>query len=127
MDLTKGAPGSPQTFKGYTAVATLYPDRVEITRNFMAKLAGNKDTVVPLADVIKPLSQEPTRLLNGYVFFATSEDPPQLRAMASVPQKQIAGNRRSILFTWNQRDTWAKFRAAVDAAWCAAQEHGGMS
>jgi hypothetical protein len=107
----------PQTFKGYSAVATLYPDRVEIRRNRFAKLAGHKDSTTYLADVLKPHGKPPTRLVNGYVHLATESDPPHLRTATLEVSKTWMGNERSLLFTWNQRDTQTKFLAAVLAMW----------
>ncbi|MFD5016922.1 hypothetical protein [Streptomyces chartreusis] len=47
----------------------------------------------------------------------TAEDAGAQRAWADVPAKQVAGNPRAIMFTWEQRDMFEKFVAAVAAAW----------
>ncbi|MGW4048454.1 hypothetical protein [Streptomyces sp. NPDC004721] len=117
LNKTPQPESTPQTFKGYSAVATLYPDRIEIRRNRLAKLAGHKGSITYFADVLKPHGKPPTRLVNGYVHLATENDPPHLRTAAVEISKTWTGNERSILFTWNQRDTQTKFLAAVLAAW----------
>ncbi|MFJ7111770.1 hypothetical protein ACIQW4_01150 [Streptomyces albogriseolus] len=116
MDLSKGAAG-PLVFKGYTASALLLEDRVEFQRRWVAKLGGNRSGTVLLDDVLKVHRREPTRLVNGHVHLLTAVDEGGLRVWADAPVKQIAGNPRAILFTWNQRDVYAKFLAAVEAAW----------
>ncbi|MFI2357344.1 hypothetical protein ACH5AG_22005 [Streptomyces anulatus] len=81
-DLSKGAPApqsEAQIFKGYVATVTLHAGRAEIKRKLMGKVTGSRDAVIPLADVIKVQSKEPTRLVNGYVQLATEEDRGQLR------------------------------------------------
>jgi hypothetical protein len=123
MELHKEAATEPQTFKGYSAVATLYPDRVEIRRNRIAKMAGHKDSTTYLRDIIKPHGKEPTRLVNGYVHLSTQADPPHLKALTLDLPKTWTGNERSLLFTWNQRTTQAAFHAAVLDAW--RQTYGG--
>ncbi|MFI9344958.1 hypothetical protein ACIG0D_27385 [Streptomyces sp. NPDC052773] len=115
MDLSKGAAG-PLVFKGHLASALLYPDRVEFKRRWVARLGGNRSGVVLLPDVLKVLRQDPTRFVNGYVHLLTAADGGRLRAAASDPVKAVAGNPRAIMFTWNQRDTFAKFVAAVEEA-----------
>lgn len=127
MDLRKqsGPAAQPLTFKGYSAVATLYPDRVEIRRNRFAKIAGHKDSTTLFTDVLKPHGKEPTKLINGYVHLATDADPAQWKTLTLDVPKTWTGNERSILFTWNQRDTQAKFHAAVLAAWRKAYPGSG--
>ncbi|AJP04762.1 hypothetical protein TU94_28265 [Streptomyces cyaneogriseus subsp. noncyanogenus] len=115
MDLSKG-PVGPLAFKGYMASALLYEDRVEFKRPLVARLGGNRSGTVLLRDVLKVLSREPTRLVNGHVHLLTAEDPGQLRAWADAPVKQVAGNPRAIMFTWGQRDTYTKFLTAVEGA-----------
>ncbi|MET8844868.1 hypothetical protein ACWDM8_19960 [Streptomyces rubiginosohelvolus] len=117
-DLSKGAPApqsEAQVFKGYVATVTLHADRAEIKRKLMGKVTGARDAVIPLADVIKVQSKEPTRLVNGYVQLATEEDRGQLRIATAEAQKAIANNSRTVLFTWNQRETYAAYLAAVTA------------
>lgn len=109
----------PTVFKAHLATVTLHPDRVEIRRSRMAKIAGNKDNTIPLRDVIKIQSTDPTLAINGHVHLATEEDRGRLTAFTTAPQKQIAGNPRAIMFTYMQRDRMAKLLAAVDAAWRA--------
>lgn len=112
----------PQDFKGYSAVATVFPDRVEIRRNRVAKMIGHKDSVTYLRDVIKPHGQAPTRAVNGYVHLSVAADPPRLRAAATDLPKTWTGNERSILFTWNQRETQTAFYAAVLEGWRQAHD-----
>jgi hypothetical protein len=124
-DLTKGdptPPPAPQTFKGYVATVTLHPDRAEIKRKMMGKITGAKDAVIPLVDVIKVHSKEPTRLVNGYVQLSTEQDREHLRIATAAAEKAIANNSRTVLFTWNQRDTYAAYLAAATAA---VQTQGG--
>ncbi|PPS71987.1 hypothetical protein BV882_20200 [Streptomyces sp. 46] len=124
-DFSKGAPApqpEAQVFKGYVATVTLYADRAEIKRKFMGKVTGAKDSVIPLGDVIKVQSKEPTRLVNGYVQLATEQDRGQLRIATAEAQKAIANNSRTVLFTWNQRETYAAYLAAVTAG---VQAQGG--
>ncbi|CAM5602327.1 hypothetical protein [Streptomyces coeruleorubidus] len=117
MDLSKPAPESgPLAFKGYMATALLYPDRVEFKRSPIARLGGNRSGTVLLADVLKVHQVAPTRLVNGHVHLMTAEDPGALRSLSMTPKQQPAGNPRTILFTWQQRDTYTKFVAAVEAA-----------
>ncbi|MBT1098343.1 hypothetical protein [Streptomyces sp. Tu102] len=101
---------------------TLYADRAEIKRKLMGKVTGARDSVILLSDVIKVQSKEPTRLVNGYVQLATEQDRGQLRIATAKAQKAIANNSRTILFTWNQRETYAVYLAAVTAR---VQAQGG--
>jgi len=99
------------------ATATIHPDRVAFKRSPLARLGGNRSGEVLLADVIAINASEPTRLMNGHVHLMTAADPGGLRAWADAPVKQVAGNPRSIMFTWGQRETFKQFVAAVQAAW----------
>ncbi|MFJ8787043.1 hypothetical protein [Streptomyces sp. NPDC102476] len=124
-DFSKDSPApqpSPQVFKGYVATVTLYADRAEIKRKLMGKVTGARDSVIPLGDVIKVQSKEPTRLVNGYVQLATEQDRGQLRIATAEAQKAMANNSRTVLFTWNQRETYAAYLAAVTAG---VQAQGG--
>ncbi|MFN1193163.1 hypothetical protein ACK03K_33385 [[Kitasatospora] papulosa] len=124
-DLSKGAPApqpEAQVFKGYVATVTLYVDQAQIKRKLMGKVTGAKDCVIPLGDVIKVQSKEPTRLVNGYVQLATEEDWGQLRIATAEAQKAIANNSRTVLFTWNQRETYAAYLAAATVG---VQAQGG--
>lgn len=122
-DLSKGgAAHQPQAFKGYVATATVYADRAEIKRRLMGKATGARDSLIPFKDVIKVQSKEPTRLVNGYVQLATEQDRGQLRIATAEAQKAIASNSRTIMFTWNQRETYAAYLAAVTTA---VQAQGG--
>ncbi|WP_413757196.1 hypothetical protein [Streptomyces sp. MMBL 11-3] len=124
-DFSKGAPApqsEPEVFKGYVATVTLYTDRAEIKRKLMGKVTGAKDSVILLSDVIKVQSKEPTRLVNGYVQLATEQDRGQLRIATAEAQKAIANNSRTVLFTWNQRETYAAYLTAVTAG---VQAQGG--
>ncbi|MEU9345898.1 DNA translocase FtsK [Streptomyces sp. NPDC048278] len=104
---------APQVYKGYTATVTLYTDRAEIKRKVMGKAGGAKDCVIPLGDVIKVQSKDPTRLVNGYVQLATAQDRTQLRHITGELQRTPAGNSHTVLFSWNQRETYAAYLAAV--------------
>jgi hypothetical protein len=124
-DFSKGASTPeprPQAFKGYFATVTLYADRAEIKRKLMGKVSGARDSVIALSDVIKVQSKEPTRLVNGYVQLATEQDRGQLRIATAEAQKAIANNSRTVMFTWNQRETYAAYLAAVTAG---VQAQGG--
>lgn len=124
-NFSKGAPAphaEPQVFKGYVATVTHYADRAEIKRKLMGKVTGAKDSVIPLRDVIKVLSKEPTRLVNGYVQLATEQDRGRLVIATAEAEKAMANNSRTILFTWNQRQTYAEYLAAATAG---VQAQGG--
>ncbi|MFE6886653.1 hypothetical protein [Streptomyces sp. NPDC057694] len=124
-DFSKGSasPQPPaQVFKGYVATVTLYADRADIKRTLMGKVTGAKDAVIPLKDVIKVQSKEPTRLANGYVQLATEEDRGQLRIATAEREKAIANNSRTVMFTWNQRETYAAYLKAITAE---VQTQGG--
>jgi hypothetical protein len=124
-DLTKGAPApqtGPQQYKGYAATVTLHAERAEIKRKLMGKLTGAKDCVIPLRDVLKVVSKEPTRLMNGYVQLATEDDRGQLAIATAEAEKARANNSHTVLFTWNQRETYAAYLAAATAA---VQAQGG--
>lgn len=124
-DLSKDAPApqlGPSVFRGYVASVTLHADRAEIKRKIMGKMTGAKDSVTPLRDVIKVLSKEPTRLVNGYVQLATEQDRGQLVIATAQTEKAIANNSRTVLFTWNQRETYAAYLAAATAG---IQAQGG--
>ncbi|MEW2254992.1 hypothetical protein [Streptomyces sp. NPDC047869] len=112
----------PQAFKGYMATVTLHADRAEIKRKFIGKVTGAKDSVIPLRDVIKVVSKEPTRAWNGYVQLATEQDRGRLVIATAQAEKAIANNSRTIMFTWNQRKTYAAYLAMVTAA---VEAHGG--
>lgn len=109
-------------FKGYVATVTLYADRAEIKRKLMGKITGAKDSTTPLASVIKVLSKEPTRLVNGYVQLATEEDRGRLVIATAEAEKAMANNSRTVLFTWNQRETYSAYLAAAVAG---VQAQGG--
>jgi hypothetical protein len=113
MDFNKPAP-QPQSFKGHMATAVLHPDRVEFRRRWIARLGGNRSGTVLLADVLKVLQVEPTRWVNGYVQLLTLADEGRVRATSREPVKAAAGNPRTILFSWGQRETQAAFVAAVE-------------
>ncbi|MGW0282104.1 hypothetical protein ACWDXT_03215 [Streptomyces sp. NPDC003236] len=113
----------PQAFKGYVATVTLHADRAEIKRKFMGKVTGAKDSVIPLKDVIKVISKEPTRAWNGYVQLATTQDRGRLVVATAEAERAIANNSRTIMFTWNQRETYAAYLAAVTDAVQAAGGH----
>ncbi|MFD3622457.1 hypothetical protein ACFWWT_46405 [Streptomyces sp. NPDC058676] len=118
-NLSKGEPApqpAPQIFKGYVATVTLYAERVEIKRKLLGKMTGARDSVTPLRNVIKVLSKEPTRLVNGYVQLATEQDRGRLVIATAEAEKAIANNSRTVLFTWNQRETYAAYLAAAIAS-----------
>ncbi|MEV7225369.1 hypothetical protein AB0N98_36550 [Streptomyces sp. NPDC093681] len=116
MNLSKGG-GEPRVFKGYMATATLHEDRVDFKRPLVARLRGNRSSTVLLGDVLKILRREPTRLVNGHVHLLTAQDDGSLRAASMSPAKTVAGNPRAITFTWQQRERYADFLAAVEQAW----------
>jgi hypothetical protein len=117
LNFSKGEPQpEPQTFKGYVATVTLYADRVEIKRRLMGKITGARDAVVPLGSVIKILSKEPTRLVNGYVQLATEQDRARLVIATAEAERAIANNSRTVLFTWSQRQAYAEYLTAVTTA-----------
>ncbi|WP_282084046.1 hypothetical protein [Streptomyces tendae] len=116
MDLSKG-PSGPLVFKGYMATATLHVDRVEFKRPLVARLGGNRSGTVLLADVLKILRKEPTRLVNGHVHLLTAEDDGSLRTASMSPEKTVAGNPRAIMFTWQQQERYGQFLTAVEEAW----------
>ncbi|QOV41427.1 DNA translocase FtsK [Streptomyces ferrugineus] len=103
----------PLVFKGYTATVTLHADRAEIKRKLMGKAGGARDCVIPLADVVTVRSKEPSRLVNGYVQLATAQDQEPLRFASGQAQKSMANNSRTVMFSWNQRETYAAYLAAV--------------
>ncbi|MEV1026661.1 hypothetical protein [Streptomyces sp. NPDC050264] len=124
-DFSKGLPSpqpAAQVFKGYVAAVTLHADRAEIKRKLMGKVTGAKDSVIPLKDVIKVLFKEPTRLANGYVQLATEQDRGQLRTATAEAEKAVANNSRTVMFTWNQRETYAAY---LKAATAGVQAQGG--
>ena len=114
-NLSKGPPSQPAShvFKGYVATVTLYADRAEIKRKFMGKVTGARDSVTPLRNVIKVLSKEPTRLVNGYVQLATEQDRSRLVIATAEAERAIANNSRTVMFTWNQRQAYTAYLAAA--------------
>ncbi|MEU9896360.1 DNA translocase FtsK [Streptomyces phaeochromogenes] len=104
-----------EVFKGYLATVTLYGDRAEIKRKLMGKAVGAKDFVVPLREVIKVQFKKPTLLANGYVQLATAQDQGQLRFASAETEKAMVTNSRTVLFSWNQRETYAAYLSAVAA------------
>ncbi|MFF3377609.1 DNA translocase FtsK [Streptomyces sp. NPDC002680] len=104
-----------QVFKGFLATVTLYGDRAEIKRKLMGRTGGAKDSVVPLREVVGVRFKEPTLLVNGYVQLATAQDQGRLRAVSTDIEKTMAGNSRSVVFTWNQREIFAAYLAAATA------------
>ncbi|MFL9684759.1 hypothetical protein [Streptomyces sp. KL110A] len=118
-DLSKGAPApmpEERVFKGYVATVTLYADRAEIKRKLIGKVSGARDCVIPFKAVVKVRSKAPTRLVNGYVQLATGQDGGQLRIATAHAQEAIANNSHTMIFTWNQRETYATYLEAVTAA-----------
>ena len=114
MDLSKPAPQSvPRSFKGHLATATLLPDRVVFRRPWLTRIGGNRSGEVFLADVIAVNAVEPTRWVNGHVHVQTAADAGPLRIASRDTQRAVAGNRRAIMFTWGQRETFKRFVAAV--------------
>ncbi|MEU7048058.1 hypothetical protein [Streptomyces eurythermus] len=105
-----------RAFKGYAATVTVHADRAEIRRKLMGKVTGAKDSVIAFRNVIKVVSKEPTRAWNGYVQLVTEEDSGRLVAATAQAEKAIANNSRTIMFTWNQRETYTAYLAAVTAA-----------
>lgn len=116
MDLSKGG-GEPRVFKGYMATVTLHEDRVDCKRSLVARLGGNRSSTVLLGDVLKIPRREPTRQVNGHIHLLTAQDDGSLRAASMSPEKTVAGNPRAIMFTWQQRQGYADFFAAVEQAW----------
>ncbi|MEU6251124.1 hypothetical protein [Streptomyces sp. NPDC047043] len=76
-------------------------------------MTGARDSVTPLRNVIKVLSKEPTRLVNGYVQLATEQDRGRLVIATAEAERAIANNSRTVLFTWNQRQAYAAYLAAA--------------
>lgn len=72
-----------------------------------------------LDEVLKIHKVDPARLVNGHVHLMTAADPGAARTLTTVSQQQPAGNPRTIMFTWGQRETYAAFIAAVEEAWRA--------
>lgn len=106
----------PLVFRGYTATVTLCADRAEIRRKFVGKVGGAKDCVIPIAEVAEVQSKEPTRLVNGYVHLVTAQDRRQFRIADGAAQTRLmAGNSHTVLFSWNQRETYAAYLAVVTA------------
>lgn len=124
MDFSKPAPESgPQSYKGHMATATVLPDRVVFKRSPLARLGGNRPGEVLLADVIAINVVEPTRWVNGHVHLQTAADSGPVRAASKDAQQAKAGNPRTIMFSYGQRETFKEFVAAVQGAW-EAQRRG---
>ncbi|MEV0556272.1 hypothetical protein AB0I27_22820 [Streptomyces sp. NPDC050597] len=118
MDFSKPAPPSePKSYKGHMAAATVYPDRVAFKRSPLARLGGNRSGEVLLAAVLAINIVEPTGWVNGHVHLQTAADAGPLRIASKTSQQAVAGNPRSIMFSYGQRETFKEFVAAVQAAW----------
>ncbi|MCX5365903.1 hypothetical protein OG864_45215 [Streptomyces sp. NBC_00124] len=118
MNLNKPASESqPQSFKGHMATATVLSDRVVFKRSPLARLGGNRSGEVLLADVVAINVTDPTGWVNGHVHLQTAADAGPLRAASKEAQRTMAGNPRSIMFSWGQRETFKRFVAAVQGAW----------
>ncbi|MEV4942874.1 hypothetical protein [Streptomyces zaomyceticus] len=118
-NLSKGAAASGPValvFKGYVATVTLHADRAEIERRLIGKVSGARGCVIYLADVVKVRAKPPTRLVNGFVQLATVQDRGQLRIATAEAQKAVANNSRTVIFTWNQRETYTAYLRAVTTA-----------
>jgi hypothetical protein len=72
---------------------------------------------VLLAAVVQVNVVEPTGWVNGHVHLQTAADAGPLQYLTSTPGQQPAGNPRSIMFSYGQRETFKRFVAAVQAAW----------
>lgn len=115
MDFSKGnASAEPLTFKGQLATLTITPGIAEISRRAIGKLGGARDATIHLVNVVSVQCKEPTRLVNGYLYFADATDPKRIVAWSTDTRKQVAGNSHAIMFSWQQRDTYVKAKAAVD-------------
>ncbi|MER6135112.1 DUF4429 domain-containing protein [Streptomyces sp. NPDC001815] len=122
MDFSKSAPTpEPQSYKGPMTSATVYPDRVVFKRSALARLGGNRSGEVPLADVVEVNVVEPTGWVNGHVHLQAAADAGPLRVVSRAQQQAVAGNPRTIMFSYGQRETFKEFVAAVQAAWAAAR------
>ncbi|QQM45151.1 DUF4429 domain-containing protein [Streptomyces liliifuscus] len=99
------------------ATATVFPDRVVFKRSRLARLGGNRSGEVLLAAVVAVNVVEPTGWVNGYVHLQTAADAGPLRVVSKAQQQAVAGNPRTIMFSYGQRETFKEFTAAVQAAW----------
>jgi hypothetical protein len=99
------------------ATATVLPDRVVFKRSRLARLGGNRSGEVLLAGVVAINVVEPTGWVNGHVHLQTAADPAPLRVVSKAQQQAVAGNPRTIMFSYGQRETFKLFVAAVQAAW----------
>ena len=106
-------------FKGWLASAVVHADRVEFRRRWVARLGGNRSGSVLLDEVLKIHRVEPTRLVNGHVHLMTAADGGAARVLAPALDQTPAGNPRTIMFTWGQRETYAAFVATAEEAWRA--------
>ena len=79
--------------------------------------------MIPFKDVIKVHFKDPSRLVNGYVHLATEQDRGQLRIATAKAQRAVANSSRTVIFTWNQRESYAAYVEAVTAA-VQAQDRG---
>lgn len=123
-DFSKAPAPAPQVFKAYLSTVTIHQDRIEVKRPRLAKIGGNRDAVIPIADVIIVQVKDPTKLVNGHVFLETIEDHKSVTVWSTDNSKQVAGNPHAVMFTWQKRDRFNAFVAAIQAAIPGAQfEH----
>ncbi|TMR06904.1 hypothetical protein ETD83_02465 [Actinomadura soli] len=106
----------PRTIKAHQATVTLHADRVEISRRGLGRVASDKHTVIPLAEIVQVQWKDPTVLVNGCLFLATAEDVKTVKPLGASKEKAIGGNPHVVLFTSFQRKRYAELRAAVKAA-----------
>ncbi|GAA1807942.1 hypothetical protein [Actinomadura chokoriensis] len=105
----------PRTIKAHLATVTLHGNRVEIHRSGLARMAAERYTVIPLADIVQVQWKDPTMLVNGCVFMATAEDVKTVKALGTTKETAIGGNSHTVLFTGFQRRRYAELRAVLKA------------
>ena len=103
-------------FRGYLGTVTLYADRIEIERNRMGGMNGNYSSSIRWEQLAGIDFLDPNIIRNGYVHFATANDPRGLSATGRGNRlAAAASNPHAIMFAWHQRSTYRKLRALLSA------------
>lgn len=117
-DPHESASTKPLVFTAHLATVTIHADRVEIERPRLARQGGHASTVVPFDEITGFIHRDPTQAASGHVYLADYADTYSwsLRQWESASTEKMAANPRAVVFTWEQRERMAEFRAALHAA-----------
>jgi len=94
-------------FKGSTGTVDVFPDRVVLTPNWLARF-NHRQQVIPFSDVVAVHVASPTTWKDGYIAFLKQGD--------EVPAGMLAATRHpnSVMFGSQHRETLAQLHTLVE-------------